>query len=80
MTLSLNDANGATLGGTNPVTLSGGAATFSNLTVSKVGSGYSLTATCDGLTSTSSNTFNITQASTTTSVTSSKTPRPSASR
>ena len=72
VTLSLNNANGATLGGTNPVTLSGGAATFSNLTVSKVGSNYSLTATCDGLTSTSSNTFNITQASTTTSVTSSK--------
>ena len=71
VTMSLNNANGATLGGTNPVTLSGGYATFSNLTVSKVGSNYSLTATCDGLTSTS-NTFNITQTSTTTSVTSSK--------
>jgi sugar lactone lactonase YvrE len=40
---------GATLGGTLTVTASGGAATFSGLTLDKAGSGYTLVATTSGL-------------------------------
>jgi hypothetical protein len=47
------DANpaGATLGGNRSATAVGGAAIFSNLTLDKVGSGYTLKATSDRLTS-----------------------------
>lgn len=44
MTIGTNPG-GATLGGTTVVTAAGGVATFSNLSINKVGTGYTLTAT-----------------------------------
>ncbi len=44
---------GSTLGGTTPVTASGGVATFSDLTLNKVGNGYTLQATAGALSVTS---------------------------
>ena len=61
MTLALaNNPASATLGGTLTVTAVGGVATFSGLTLDKPGSGYTLTATNDGLTSATSATFAVT--------------------
>jgi subtilase family serine protease len=59
LTLSTNPT-GATLGGTNPVTVSGGVATFSNLTVNLVGTGYTLGASSGSLNMAMSASFNIT--------------------
>ena len=50
----------ATLGGTVTVNAVNGVATFSNLSLNAVGTGYTLTATSASLTSTTSGTFNIT--------------------
>src|SRR5438132_1064278 len=49
-----------TLSGTTTVTASGGVATFSNLSINKTGTGYTLSATSSGLTSATSGAFNIT--------------------
>ena len=50
----------ATLAGGGPVTVVGGVATFPAVTVSKIGTGYTLNALSTGLTSTTSTTFNVT--------------------
>jgi hypothetical protein len=55
-----NNPGSATLGGTLTVTVSGGVATFNNLTVSAAGTGYTLVATSGTLTQATSNAFNIT--------------------
>src|SRR5581483_379844 len=61
VTLSLSGGTvGATLGGTKSVAAVAGVATFSNLTVDKVGSGYTLGATDSTLTAASSSAFKIT--------------------
>src|SRR2546427_4303835 len=52
--------SGGTLGGTATVTASAGVATFSNLSIDKVGSGYTLAVSNTGLTGATSSTFNIT--------------------
>ncbi len=51
---------GGVLGGTLTVAAAAGTATFSNLTISKGGAGYVLTATSSGLTSAASSAFNVT--------------------
>jgi hypothetical protein len=51
--------SGGTLSGTTSVTVSGGIATFSNLSINKVGNGYTLVATSGTLTSATSASFNI---------------------
>jgi hypothetical protein len=51
---------GATLGGTATVNAVAGIATFSNLTLDKTGTGYTLLATSSGLISATSNPFNVT--------------------
>ena len=51
---------GGTLSGTVTVNAVGGVATFSNLSINNVGTGYTLAATSSGLTGATSNTFNIT--------------------
>ncbi|MGH6690414.1 MAG: beta strand repeat-containing protein, partial [Gammaproteobacteria bacterium] len=53
---------GATLDGTTPKNAVNGVATFSNLSIGKVGAGYTLTANATGLTGASSATFTITHA------------------
>ncbi|KFE70236.1 S8 family serine peptidase [Hyalangium minutum] len=53
---------GSTLSGTTTVNASNGVATFSNLSLQKVATGYTLTASADGLTGTTSNAFAITPA------------------
>lgn len=53
---------GGTLSGTTPVSASGGVATFSDLAINKVGTGYTLTASSSPLTSATSSAFNITVA------------------
>jgi hypothetical protein len=50
---------GASLRGTNPLTTVNGTVTFSDLTITKVGTGYTLTATATGLASAISAAFNI---------------------
>jgi S-adenosylmethionine hydrolase len=50
---------GGTLSGTRTVTVSNGIATFSNLSIDKVGTGYTLNATTSGLTSASSAAFTV---------------------
>ncbi len=50
----------AKLGGTTKVNAVAGVATFSNLNINKVGTGYTLAASANGLTSATSTTFNIT--------------------
>ena len=61
MTLALaNNPTGATLGGTLTVTAVNGEATFYNLTIDKLGSGYTLTAANDSLTSATSDPFDVT--------------------
>lgn len=57
--------SGATLNGTLTQTAVNGVATFSNLSINKDGSGYTLTATSSGLTSAASSSFNITSGSAT---------------
>ncbi len=61
VTLSLTIPNGATLGGTNKVTVNGGIATFTNLSVNMAGS-YTLTPASSllGITSPASNSFTVT--------------------
>src|SRR5439155_968989 len=56
------NAGGATLSGNGPVNAVNGVATFANLTIDKVGTGYTLTATSGTLTQATNNAFNITKA------------------
>ena len=56
--IGTNPANG-TLSGTTTVNAIGGVATFSSLSVSSVGTGYTLTAAATGLTGATSNTFTV---------------------
>ena len=51
---------GGTLGGTATVSAVAGIATFSNLSINKVGTGYTLTASATGLTGATSSLFNVT--------------------
>jgi len=60
-----SNPGGAALGGSTTVTVSGGVATFSNLTISKVGNGYTLKATAPSRTAVTSASFSITTASST---------------
>jgi hypothetical protein len=57
-----NNPSGATLSGTLTVNAVSGLATFSNLRLDRVGTGYTLAATTPGLPETRSNPFNIAQA------------------
>jgi uncharacterized protein (TIGR03382 family) len=59
VTLSLTNAPGATLSGTTTVTSVNGVATFSNLSVNRAGSGYTLQAVSTGLTSATSPAFGV---------------------
>src|SRR5262249_40271982 len=59
ITLSLQNANGATLGGTLTQATSNGVATFANLSVNDAGLGYSLLATSTSLGNAASRTFNV---------------------
>ncbi len=52
--------SGATLSGTLTQSAVNGVATFNNLSINKAGTGYTLAATSSGLTSATSDTFNIT--------------------
>ncbi|HEY6109621.1 MAG TPA: Ig-like domain-containing protein [Gemmatimonadales bacterium] len=54
-----NNPTGGTLSGTNPVAAVNGVAAFSNLSIDKNGSGYSLVATAGGLAGATSTPFNI---------------------
>jgi hypothetical protein len=54
-----NNPTGTTLGGTLTVAAVNGVATFSDLTVDKVGTGYTLQATSGSLTSVTTNSFNV---------------------
>ncbi|HET7250496.1 MAG TPA: invasin domain 3-containing protein, partial [Gemmatimonadales bacterium] len=54
------DPNSGTLSGSTPVAAVNGLATFSNLSIDSAGTGYRLSATASGLSSATSNTFNIT--------------------
>ena len=56
-----NNPTGATLGGTMTVTTSGGVASFTNLTINKTGSGYTLRVSSSGLASATSNPINVTK-------------------
>ena len=56
-----NNPTGATLGGTTSVTASQGVASFTNLTINKIGDGYTLQVSSSGLTSATSNPINVTQ-------------------
>ena len=59
MAITTNPGSG-TLSGTTPVSATSGVATFSDLQIDKVGTGYILTASSAGLTSAATNPFNIT--------------------
>jgi uncharacterized repeat protein (TIGR01451 family) len=59
LAIGTNPTSGA-LGGTLTVAAIGGEATFSNLTISRVGDGYTLTSSASGLSGATSNAFNIT--------------------
>jgi hypothetical protein len=59
LVIGTNPAGGV-LSGTIPVTVSGGVATFSDLSINQIGNGYTLTASSNGLTSATSSSFNIT--------------------
>jgi hypothetical protein len=62
VTVSLaSNPTGARLSGTSKVTASHGLATFTALSLNKVGSGYTLQVTTKGLTSATTNPFNVTQ-------------------
>ena len=54
------NAGGGTLSGTTTVAASGGVASFSTLSIDRVGNGYTLTAADGGLTGATSGSFNIT--------------------
>jgi streptogramin lyase len=56
-----NNPAGATLGGTLTVTASAGVASFTNLTINKLGSGYTLQVFSSGLPSATSNPINVTK-------------------
>ncbi|MGO9916363.1 MAG: choice-of-anchor Q domain-containing protein, partial [Isosphaeraceae bacterium] len=56
----LNNPGGATLGGTLSVTAQGGVATFSDLTLNELGFGYTLSVSYSGLTTATTNAFNVT--------------------
>ena len=56
-----NNPTGATLGGTLTVAVSQGVASFTNLTINKIGSGYTLRVSSSGLTSATSNPINVTK-------------------
>jgi len=61
ITLALgNNPGSSTLGGTLTQTTTNGVATFPNLTLNKVGTGYTLTASSSGLTGATSAAFNVT--------------------
>jgi subtilase family serine protease len=62
LALGANPGNG-TLGGTTTVTVSGGSATFSNLSINQTGNGYTLTAASGSLAGTTSAGFNVTAGS-----------------
>ncbi len=55
-----NNAGGGTLGGTTTATVKNGVATFTNLTVSQPGTGYTLHALSGSFTSAATNAFNVT--------------------
>src|SRR6185437_10923844 len=56
-----NNPGGGTLSGTfTNVAVVGGTATFSNLSINRIGTGYTLAATAPSLTSATSSTFDIT--------------------
>jgi hypothetical protein len=68
VTVSITPATGtpgAALSGTIPVAAVAGVATFTDLSVDKAGTGYTLSATASGLTGTTSGTFSITPAAAT---------------
>jgi hypothetical protein len=71
-----NNPGGATLGGTASLAAVAGVATFSNLTVNRVGAAYTLVATSGGLTPDTSTGFTINSATTSTTITT-DTPDPS---
>jgi hypothetical protein len=54
-----NNPSSGVLSGTHSVTVSGGIATFSALSISQLGNGYSLVATTSGLSSATSAAFNV---------------------
>ncbi len=56
-----SNPTGATLGGTTSVTASGGVARFTNLTINKTGSGYTLRVSSTGLTSATSHPIQVTR-------------------
>jgi hypothetical protein len=58
-----SNPGGGTLGGTTTVTVSGGVATFGNLSINNAGTGYTLTAASGSLTGATSAGFNITSTS-----------------
>jgi hypothetical protein len=60
------NAGGATLSGTKTVAASGGVATFSDLSLDRPGSGYTLSASASGLSGAVSSTFNVTTGAATT--------------
>ena len=63
ITISLgNNPGGSTLGGTLTATAVDGVATFSNLTLNQLGTGYTLHASATGLTTTTTSSFNVTTA------------------
>lgn len=57
-----NNSGGGTLSGTTPIAATNGVATFSNLSINKSGTGYTLHATSGTLTDVTSSTFNISPA------------------
>ena len=59
MAIGTNPGSG-TLSGTTPVSAVNGVATFSNLSINKTGTGYTLAASSSGLTGATSTTFNVT--------------------
>src|SRR6185437_3247089 len=59
LAIGTNPSSG-TLSGTKTVAAVNGVATFSNLSVNKAGTGYTLAASASGLTGDTSNSFNIT--------------------
>jgi subtilase family serine protease len=62
LAIGTNPGSG-TLSGTTSVTVSGGVATFSNLSINNAGNGYTLAASSGSLAGATSNAFNITAAS-----------------
>jgi hypothetical protein len=56
-----SNPTGATLGGTLSVTASGGVASFTNLTINKIGSGYTLQVSSSGLTSATNSPIKVSQ-------------------